>query len=40
MYTKKFVFTAATMPALIYMNRAADFQGRRRQDKDQEGNRR
>jgi|DEB0MinimDraft_12_1074336.scaffolds.fasta_scaffold12275_2 hypothetical protein len=40
MYTKKFVFTAATMPALIYMNRAGDFQARRREDKEQEGNRR
>ena len=40
MYAKKFVFTAATMPALVFMNRAADFQQRRAQDKTQEGARR
>lgn len=33
MYTKKFVFSAFTMPALVYFHHAADFQARRRQDK-------
>jgi hypothetical protein len=36
MYTKKFVFTAMTMPALIYFNRAAHFQQRRREEKVKE----
>jgi hypothetical protein len=36
MYTKKFIFTAFTMPGLIYFNGAADFQHRRGNDKRQE----
>ena len=33
MYTKKFVFTAFSVPALVWMNQAADFQARRKNDK-------
>ena len=40
MYTKKFVFSAGTIPAMVFMNHAADFQKRRRVDKDTEGARR
>jgi hypothetical protein len=40
MYSKKFIFSAATIPAMVYMNRAADFQGRRKEDKSREANRR
>ena len=40
MYTKKFVFSAATLPALVWMHQAADFQARRRADKKHEGERR
>ena len=36
MYTKKFFFTALTMPGLIYMNRASDFQARRKAEKEAE----
>ncbi len=36
MYTKKFFFTALTMPGIIYFNRAGDFQARRRADKEKE----
>ena len=36
MYTKKFFFTALTMPGLIYFNRAGDFKARRRQEKEKE----
>ena len=36
MYTKKFLFTAVTMPGLIYFNRASDFQARRKAEKDRE----
>jgi len=40
MYTKKFVFSAFTVPALIYANSAADFQHRRATDKQNEADRR
>ena len=40
MYTKKFIFSAFTLPALMYANGAADFQNRRLLDKKREGNRR
>lgn len=40
MYSKKFVFSAFTVPAMVYMNHAADFQKRRREDKEQEAARR
>jgi len=40
MYSKKFVFSATTLPALIWMHQAADFQARRSQDKTVEGQRR
>jgi len=40
MYTKKFVFSAATLPALVWMHQAADFQARRSADKNQEATRR
>jgi hypothetical protein len=33
MYTKKFFFTALTMPGLIYFNRASDFQARQKDEK-------
>ena len=33
MYTKKFIFSAFTIPGLIYVNSAADFQERRNADK-------
>ena len=36
MYTKKFFFTALTMPGLIYFNRAGDFQARQKADKEKE----
>lgn len=36
MYAKKFVFTASTLPMLMFMHQAADFQKRRRQDKEAE----
>ena len=36
MYTKKFFFTALTMPGLIYFNRASDFQARQRREKQKE----
>jgi len=40
MYTKKFVFSAGTLPALIWMHQASDFQARRRADKEHEAQRR
>ena len=40
MYTKKFIFSAATLPVLVYTSQASDFQKRRRIDKENEGNRR
>ena len=40
MYTKKFVFSAATLPAMVWMNQASDFQARRRMEKNQEAARR
>jgi len=36
MYAKKFVFTASTLPALMFMHQAADFQNRRKKDKETE----
>jgi hypothetical protein len=40
MYAKKFVFTASTMPMLVFFHQAADFQKRRSNDKDNETKRR
>ena len=40
MYTKKFVFSAFTVPGLIYMQQAAEFQQRRKHDKEAEAARR
>jgi hypothetical protein len=40
MYTKKFFFSALTLPVLVYTSNAADFQKRRRQDKEREASRR
>jgi hypothetical protein len=40
MYAKKFVFSATTLPALIFMHQAAEFQKRRRIDKEEEIKRR
>lgn len=40
MYSKKFVFSGFTVPALIYAQAAADFQSRRFQDKQNEASRR
>ena len=40
MYAKKFVFTASTLPGLIFMHQAAEFQRRRRVDKEEEVKRR
>ncbi len=40
MYTKKFVFSALTLPALVFMSQASDFQARRRDDKNREASRR
>lgn len=40
MYAKKFVFTASTIPAMMFMNSAADFQKRRKLDKEAEMKRR
>jgi hypothetical protein len=40
MYSKKFIFSAFTVPALMYANGAADFQTRRLQDKKREASRR
>lgn len=36
MYAKKFVFSATTIPMLVFMHQAAGFQQRRRQDKEGE----
>ena len=36
MYMKKFVFSAVTLPALVFTNGAADFQKRRKEDKANE----
>jgi len=40
MYSKKFIFSAVTLPALVYTSNAADFQKRRREDKAKEASRR
>jgi hypothetical protein len=40
MYSKKFIFSGFTVPALVYAHSAADFQQRRLQDKLQENARR
>mmetsp|Transcript_9716 Transcript_9716/g.14800 ORF Transcript_9716/g.14800 Transcript_9716/m.14800 type:complete len:253 (-) Transcript_9716:106-864(-) len=40
MYTKKFVFSAVTLPALVFMSQASDFQARRGSDKNREASRR
>ena len=40
MYSKKLVYTGFTAPVLIYLNHAANFQKRRRQDKEFETERR
>jgi len=40
MYTKKFVFSAFTVPGLVFMHQASDFQQRRRVDKMTESARR
>lgn len=40
MYSKKFIFSAFTVPALMYANGAADFQNRRMLDKQREAGRR
>lgn len=40
MYSKKFYFSAVTLPVLVYTSNAADFQKRRREDKAKEGSRR
>ncbi len=40
MYSKKFVFSAFTVPGLIFMHQASDFQQRRMADKKAEAERR
>ena len=40
MYAKKIVFSAFTAPALVFMHQAAEYQGRRGDEKRQEANRR
>ena len=40
MYSKKFIFSAFTLPVLVFSSNAADFQKRRREDKERESNRR
>jgi hypothetical protein len=40
MYSKKLVFSAFSLPGLVYMNTAANFQKRRREDKEHEAARR
>jgi hypothetical protein len=40
MYSKKFIFSAFTVPVLVYTSQAGDFQKRRRQDKEREAERR
>jgi hypothetical protein len=36
MYSKKFVFSAFSLPVLVYASNASDFQRRRREDKERE----
>ena len=40
MYSKKIVFSAATVPAMIFMQQSADYQKRRRVEKEVEIERR
>ena len=40
MYSKKFIFSAVSVPFLVYTSNAADFQKRRREDKARESERR
>ena len=40
MYTKKFLFSACTVPGLLYFNLASEFQRRRKADKEVEAKRR
>jgi hypothetical protein len=40
MYTKKFIFSAVTVPGLIFMQQASDFQQRRKAEKEAEALRR
>jgi len=40
MYAKKFVFSATTLPMLVYINQAANFQANRSADKTEEAARR
>ena len=39
-HAKKFMFTASTVPALVFIHQAADFQKRRQTDKENEKKRR
>jgi hypothetical protein len=40
MYTKKFIFSAVTLPGLVFFQQASDFQQRRKADKEAEAQRR
>jgi len=40
MYRRKFVFSAFTLPMMVYFQQASDFQTRRRLDKQAEAARR
>ena len=40
MYSKKIVFTAATVPAMVFAQQAESYQRRRREEKEHEASRR
>ena len=40
MYTRKFIFSAFSLPTMVYMHHASGFQQRRSADKDAEAQRR